>query len=75
MLLAVLYGRMWKVLDDDIKRIDMYYRLQKPNGTTGDRSLCLNYHTFWAPLSHFRASDTGFGLSQSRAKGISWPQF
>ncbi|OKO99077.1 hypothetical protein PENSUB_8463 [Penicillium subrubescens] len=34
MLLAVLYGRMWKVLDDDIKRIDMYYRLQKPNGTT-----------------------------------------
>jgi hypothetical protein len=55
MLLAVLYGRMWKVLDDDIKRFDMYYRLQKPNGTTGDRSLCLNYHTFWAPLSLFQA--------------------
>lgn len=32
---------MWKVLDDDIKRIDMYHRLQKPNGKTGDRPCVL----------------------------------
>lgn len=55
MLLAVLYGRMWKTLDDEVKRIDMYHRLQKPGGTTGARSLCLNYHVFWAPLSIFQA--------------------
>ncbi|KAH6630957.1 hypothetical protein B0J18DRAFT_116932 [Chaetomium sp. MPI-SDFR-AT-0129] len=27
MLVAVLYGRMWKALDDEVKRIDMYHRL------------------------------------------------
>lgn len=74
MLLAVLYGRMWKVLDDDIKRIDMYYRLQKPNGTTGDRSLCLNYHTFWAPLSLFQALRYRHWSVAVQAWEIYWPQ-
>lgn len=54
-LIAVLYGRMWKVLDDEVKRIDMYHRLQKPDGATGARSLCLNYHTFWTPLCIMQA--------------------
>ncbi len=55
MLLAVLYGRLWKALDDEVKRIDMYHRLQHENGTTGARSLCLNYHVFWSPLSILQA--------------------
>jgi Protein of unknown function (DUF3433) len=33
----------------------MFHRLQKPKGTTGSRSLCLNYHLFWAPLSIVQA--------------------
>lgn len=55
MVIAILYGRMWKAIDDDIKRIDIYYRLYKEEGTTGARSLCLNYHVFWVPLSIFQA--------------------
>lgn len=54
-LLAVLYGRFWKTLDDEVKRIDMYHRLQQKGGTTAERSVCLNYHTFWAPLSILQA--------------------
>ncbi|CAM1509067.1 Fc.00g028060.m01.CDS01 [Cosmosporella sp. VM-42] len=54
-LLAVLYGRLWKLLDDEVKRNDMYHRLQKRGGTTGERSLCLNYHVFWSPLSIVQA--------------------
>lgn len=54
-LLSIFYGRLWKALDDDVKRIDMYYRLQKPGGVKGMRSVCLNYHQFWAPLSIIQA--------------------
>ena len=49
-LIAVLYGRMWKALDDEVKRLDTFRRLQQPEGAIGARSLCLNYHTFWTPL-------------------------
>lgn len=46
---------MWKTLDDEVKRLDPYYRLSKPGGTSGKRSLSLNYHSFWAPLSIWQA--------------------
>lgn len=55
MLNAVIYGRIWKVLDDEIKSSDMYYRLSKVDGCSGRRSLCLNYHSFWTPLSILQA--------------------
>jgi len=55
MLIAVIYGRIWKVLDDEIKRNDKYYRLFKEDGCTARRSLCLNFHCFWTPLSILQA--------------------
>ncbi|CAG9982471.1 unnamed protein product [Clonostachys byssicola] len=55
MILAVLYGRLWKALDDEVKRIDVYNRLQKKGGALGSRSLCVNYHVFWTPLCILQA--------------------
>lgn len=54
-LIAVIYGRIWKVLDDEVKRIDKYSRLSSQDGCTGISSLCLNYHSFWTPLSILQA--------------------
>ncbi|KAK4213352.1 hypothetical protein QBC37DRAFT_423209 [Rhypophila decipiens] len=71
-LVAVLYGRLWKVLDDEVKRIDMYVRLQRHHG--GERakdSLFLQYHSFWLPLSiyqglkhgHWRVAISSLGVT------------
>ena len=54
-LVAVIYGRIWKVLDDEVKRIDKYARLSSQDGCTGRSSLCLDYHSFWIPLSILQA--------------------
>ena len=51
----MIYGRIWKVLDDEVKRIDKYYRLFNQDGCTGNSTLCLNYHSFWTPLAIFHA--------------------
>lgn len=55
MLIAVIYGRIWKVLDDEVKRIDKYYRHFKEDGCTARSSLCLNFHGFWTPPSVLQA--------------------
>ena len=58
-LIAVLYGRLWKVLDDEVKRVDKYIRLKNPSGEKGKDSLFLEYHTFWIPLCMFQALRRG----------------
>lgn len=55
MLLALLLSRYFKVLDDEVKRIDKFYRLRKPVGIPTKRSLCLDYHGFWSRLSVVQA--------------------
>jgi len=55
MLIAVVYGRMWKVPDDELKRLDKFYRLRGKGGSISKRSICLNYHSFWTPLSIIQA--------------------
>ncbi|KAK4186670.1 hypothetical protein QBC35DRAFT_500646 [Podospora australis] len=54
-LVAVIYGRLWKVLDDEVKRVDKYARLRKPGGKTAKDTIFLEYHSFWVPLSFFQA--------------------
>lgn len=49
----MLYGRVWVVLDEEIKRTNTYVVLRR--GASGRESLCLDYHTFWMPLSIFQA--------------------
>ncbi|KAK3997218.1 hypothetical protein QBC44DRAFT_377111 [Cladorrhinum sp. PSN332] len=55
MIVAVLYGRLWKALDDEIKRLDVYTRLRHPDGESAKDSLFTNHHSFWVPLSIFSA--------------------
>lgn len=72
-LVGVLYGLLWMVVDDEIKRIEKYRQLSLPEGCKGKSSLCLDYHSFWAPLSIFQGvryqqwtvafSSTGFVLA------------
>lgn len=69
-LVAVLYGRMWKVLDDEVKRVDKYIRLSN-GGEKGEDSILLEYHTFWIPLCiiqalrrrHWRVAISSIGLT------------
>ncbi|KAK5660025.1 hypothetical protein OQA88_13493 [Cercophora sp. LCS_1] len=58
-LIAVIYGRLWKVLDDEVKRIDKYARLSKPGGHCAKDTILLEYHSFWIPLSIFQALRRG----------------
>ncbi|KAM7208347.1 hypothetical protein V8F20_001325 [Naviculisporaceae sp. PSN 640] len=54
-LVIILYGRLWKVLDDEVKRIDKYIQLRRPEGERLRDSLFLEYHSFWVPLSILQA--------------------
>ena len=58
-LIALIYGRLWKVLDDEVKRIDKYYRLSNQRGCSGKSSICLDYHSFWSPLAILQAARYG----------------
>ncbi|KAK0624116.1 hypothetical protein B0T14DRAFT_583313 [Immersiella caudata] len=58
-LVALLYGRLWKVLDNEVKRLDKYIRLKKPGGEKAKDSIFLEYHNFWAPLCIIQASRRG----------------
>ncbi|TGZ82504.1 hypothetical protein EX30DRAFT_370589 [Ascodesmis nigricans] len=50
-IIGVIYGIVWKVTDEGVKRGEPYYQLTK--GTTGAlaaESLNIEYHTLWAPF-------------------------
>jgi Protein of unknown function (DUF3433) len=49
-LVVVIYGHIWRVLLDEIKRIDKYCRMFNKGGCKARSLLCLNYHSFWTPL-------------------------
>ena len=70
---TVLYGLLWQIVDAEVKRVEVYYQLSLEGGCLGKKSLSLNYHCFWSPLSilqtlRFRQwavvlSSTGYNLS------------
>ncbi|KAK4449015.1 hypothetical protein QBC34DRAFT_438781 [Podospora aff. communis PSN243] len=70
-LVAVLYGRLWKVLDDEVKRVDKFIRLGQPGGEKAKDSIFLEYHDFWVPLcivqawrrKHWRVAISSLGLT------------
>ena len=51
LLVAVLFSRLWKVLDLTVKRNYKYAHLSAANGAAARNSLLLSYHVFWVPLS------------------------
>ena len=72
-IFTVLYGLLWQIVDGEIKRVEVYYQLSRKGGCLGEKSLSLDYHCFWSPLSILQAlrfrqwavvlSSTGYTLS------------
>ena len=44
----VLYGVLWSIMDFDIKRLEPYYQLSQPTGSTAAASLNLDHLTAWS---------------------------
>ena len=55
----VLYGVLWSIMDFDIKRLEPYYQLSQPTGSTAAASLNLDHLTAWSyfvPITAMRLS-------------------
>ena len=50
-LVGVLFGIIWKVTDEGLKRGEPYYQLSKGGkGALASESLNIEYHTIWSPF-------------------------
>ncbi|EGO53826.1 hypothetical protein NEUTE1DRAFT_127034 [Neurospora tetrasperma FGSC 2508] len=55
-IVVVLYGLLWQQCDAEVERIEPYYHLFNNNmKQTADRTLNVDYHTFWVPLRLWQA--------------------
>lgn len=54
-LIPVVYGRLWKCVDDEVKRMDKFHRISRSGGAMAESSLNMAYHSFWLPLSLVQA--------------------
>lgn len=51
----VVYGILWSIMDFDIKRLEPYYQLSQPTGSTAAASLNLDHLTAWSYFVPFTA--------------------
>ena len=54
-LIFVVYGVLWQIMDFDIKRLEPYYQLSQPTGSTAAASLNLDHLTAWSYFVPFKA--------------------
>lgn len=54
-LIFVIYGVLWQIMDFEIKRLEPYYQLSRPGGSTAAESLNLDHLSLWSYLVPFRA--------------------
>jgi hypothetical protein len=54
-LIFVAYGVLWSIMDFDIKRLEPYYQLSQPTGSTAAASLNLDHLTAWSYFIPFTA--------------------
>lgn len=54
-LIFVAYGVLWSIMDFDIKRLEPYYQLSQPMGSTAAASLNLDHLTAWSYFIPFTA--------------------
>ncbi|ERF75313.1 hypothetical protein EPUS_00105 [Endocarpon pusillum Z07020] len=54
-LIFVIYGVLWQIMDFEIKRLEPYYQLSKPLGSTAAQSLNLDHLSLWSYLVPFKA--------------------
>jgi Protein of unknown function (DUF3433) len=54
-LIFVIYGVLWQIMDFEIKRLEPYYQLSQPSGSTAAESLNLDHLSLWSYLVPFKA--------------------
>lgn len=54
-LVMVTFGVLWQLTEYQVKRLEPYYQLSKPNGNTAAQSINLDYVSLWAYFVPFRA--------------------
>ncbi|EAW09868.1 DUF3433 domain-containing protein [Aspergillus clavatus NRRL 1] len=56
-MVMVAYGVLWQITDFEVKRLEPYYQLSQPTGSTAAQSLNLDYATLWSytvPIKAFK---------------------
>lgn len=54
-LIFVIYGVLWQIMDFEVKRLEPYYQLSRPSGSTAAESLNLDHLSLWSYLVPFKA--------------------
>lgn len=54
-LIFVVYGVFWQSMDFDIRRLEPFYQLSQPNGSTAEESLNMDYMTMFSFLIPVKA--------------------
>ncbi|KAI9791285.1 MAG: hypothetical protein M1816_004066 [Peltula sp. TS41687] len=54
-IIFVTHGVLWQIVDFEVKRLEPYYQLSRPEGALADESLNRDYLTCWPILAPFKA--------------------
>ncbi len=54
-MVAVGFGILWQIVDYEVKRLEPYYQLSKPEGALASESLNRDYLTCWSIVAPFKA--------------------
>lgn len=54
-IVAVTFGVMWQIVDYEVKRLEPYYQLSRPEGALATESLNRDYLTCWPILAPVKA--------------------
>jgi len=52
---GVVYGVLWELTDTEVKRVEPYYQMSRPQGALAGNSLNVEYFTFWSFLAPLQA--------------------
>jgi hypothetical protein len=54
-MVMVTFGVLWQIMEYNVKRLEPYYQLSRPNGNTAAKTINLDYVTLWAYFVPFKA--------------------
>ena len=58
-IIAVVYGVLWQFTDFEVRRLEAYYQMSKPDGALAAESINVDYVTSFSFLRPFRALKVG----------------
>ncbi|CAG9999651.1 unnamed protein product [Clonostachys byssicola] len=69
-LIAVIYGVLWQFTDFEVRRLEAYYQMSKPEGALAAESINVDYVTsfsFWRPFRALKVGHYAVALSSVSA--------